>query len=37
MITEEDRVYLGHILECISLIQDYTVNGKEEFFNLVWV
>jgi uncharacterized protein with HEPN domain len=33
MITEEDRVYLGHILECISLIQDYTANGKEEFFN----
>lgn len=33
MITEEDRVYLAHILECISLIQDYTINGKEEFLN----
>lgn len=31
MISEADRIYLEHILECTTLIQDYTRNGKAEF------
>ncbi|MDI9639096.1 DUF86 domain-containing protein [Geitlerinema splendidum] len=31
MTDERDRVYLEHILECTTLIQDYTRNGKAEF------
>ncbi|NJR38481.1 MAG: DUF86 domain-containing protein [Leptolyngbyaceae cyanobacterium CSU_1_4] len=31
MISKVDRVYLQHILDCVSLIQNYTRNGKAEF------
>lgn len=33
MISENDRIYLEHILECIKLIQDYTSTGKAEFMS----
>ncbi|PSN12933.1 hypothetical protein C7271_23040 [filamentous cyanobacterium CCP5] len=31
MTDHDDQVYLNHILECVSLIQDYTHNGKANF------
>lgn len=31
MISERDRVYLGHILDCTTLIQTYTRTGKADF------
>src|SRR5260370_18050539 len=30
---KDDRLYLIHILECISRIQQYTVEGKQSFLN----
>jgi len=30
---KDDRVYLIHILECIRQIEEYTIGGREEFFN----
>lgn len=32
---KDDRVYLRHILRCISRIEEYTVGGRESFFELV--
>lgn len=29
---KDDRVYLRHILRCISRIEEYTVAGRESFF-----
>ncbi|MBI3319167.1 MAG: hypothetical protein HYZ89_01065 [Candidatus Omnitrophica bacterium] len=29
---KDDRVYLGHILRCISRIEEYTSEGREKFF-----
>jgi len=29
---KDDRVYLGHILRCISRIEEYTVEGREKYF-----
>lgn len=31
MISDRDRVYLGHILDCTTLIQTYTRTGKADF------
>ncbi|MBD2080608.1 HepT-like ribonuclease domain-containing protein [Leptolyngbya sp. FACHB-17] len=31
MISERDRVYIDHILECAALIQTYTRTGKADF------
>lgn len=31
MSSEQDRVYLAHILECADLIRDYTNNDKATF------
>ena len=31
MTAYDDRIYLEHILECIALIQSYTLTGKAEF------
>lgn len=31
MITDKDRVYLEHILECITKIKQYTKRGHEYF------
>ena len=28
---KDDRVYLIHVLECIKQIEEYTINGREEF------
>ena len=28
---KDDRVYLKHILRCISRIEEYTSSGREEF------
>jgi uncharacterized protein with HEPN domain len=33
MSTRDDRLYLAHILECATLIQNYTQNGKTDFIN----
>ena len=30
---KDDRVYLRHILRCISRIQEYTAGGREAFFS----
>ena len=30
---KDDSVYLIHILECIKQIEEYTINGREEFMN----
>jgi len=30
---KDDRVYLIHVLECIQQIEEYTINGREEFMN----
>ena len=30
---KDDRVYLGHILRCISRIEEYTIAGRETFFS----
>ena len=30
---KDDSVYLIHVLECIKQIEEYTVNGREEFMN----
>ena len=30
---KDDRVYLIHILECIRQIEEYTIDGREEFLN----
>ena len=30
---KDDRVYLGHILRCISRIEEYTIEGRETFFS----
>ena len=30
---KDDRVYLGHILRCISRIEEYTKEGREKFFS----
>ena len=30
---KDDRVYLIHVLECIKQIEEYTINGREEFMN----
>ena len=32
MSDEKDQIYLDHILECISLIQTYTQNGRASFW-----
>ena len=29
---KDDRLYLIHILECVSRIAQYTADGKDEFF-----
>ena len=29
---KDDRVYLEHILRCIGRIEEYTVEGRDEFF-----
>lgn len=29
---KDDRVYLGHILCCVSRIEEYTSEGREKFF-----
>jgi uncharacterized protein with HEPN domain len=29
---KDDRVYLSHILRCISRIEEYTAAGRESFF-----
>ncbi len=29
---KDDRVYLKHILRCITRIQEYTAGGRESFF-----
>lgn len=31
MISEKDRLYLDHIMECAALIKQYTCNGKADF------
>ena len=28
---KDDKLYLGHILECINNIEDYTNGGRDEF------
>lgn len=28
---KDDNVYLIHVLECIQQIEEYTINGREEF------
>ncbi|MEQ8200409.1 MAG: DUF86 domain-containing protein [Syntrophomonadaceae bacterium] len=28
---KDDKVYLIHVLECIRQIEEYTINGREEF------
>ncbi|NET61264.1 MAG: DUF86 domain-containing protein, partial [Symploca sp. SIO2E6] len=33
MNQERDLIYIEHILECISLIKDYTHDGKGSFLN----
>jgi uncharacterized protein with HEPN domain len=30
---KDDRAYLGHILRCISRIEEYTIEGREKFFS----
>ena len=30
---KDDRAYLGHILRCISRIEEYTIEGRETFFS----
>ena len=30
---KDDRVYLQHILRCISRIEEYTATGRESFFS----
>ncbi len=30
---KDDRVYLIQVLECIKQIEEYTINGREEFMN----
>lgn len=30
---KDDSVYLIHVLECIKQIEEYTINGREEFMN----
>jgi uncharacterized protein with HEPN domain len=30
---KDDRAYLGHILRCISRIEEYTIGGREKFFS----
>ena len=30
---KDDRVYLGHILRCISRIEEYTIEGRKAFFS----
>ena len=30
---KDDRVYLAHILRCISRIEEYTIEGQEKFFS----
>lgn len=30
---KDDRVYLRHILRCVSRIEEYTVAGRESFFS----
>jgi hypothetical protein len=35
MISDKDRVYIGHILECAALIQHYTRNGKADFIAMM--
>ena len=30
---KDDRVYLQHILRCISRIEEYTAAGRESFFS----
>jgi uncharacterized protein with HEPN domain len=30
---KDDRVYLRHILRCISRIQQYTAAGRDSFFS----
>ncbi|MBR8829613.1 MAG: hypothetical protein N5P05_001437 [Chroococcopsis gigantea SAG 12.99] len=37
MTDHDDLVYLEHILECASLIQSYTINGKHEFMESTFV
>ncbi len=31
MTVHDNRIYLEHILDCVTLIQDYTRNGKAAF------
>jgi uncharacterized protein with HEPN domain len=30
---KDDRVYLIHVLECIKQIEEYTIDGREEFMD----
>ena len=30
---KDDRVYLGHILRCITRIEEYVAGGREAFFS----
>ena len=30
---KDDRVYLEHIVRCISRIEEYTAKGREDFFS----
>ena len=30
---KDDRVYLIHVLECIRQIEEYTIDGREQFMN----
>ena len=30
---KDDRVYLQHILRCISRLEEYTATGRESFFS----
>lgn len=37
MTANKDRIYLDHILECTTLIQSYTKDGKDAFLSNVLV
>ena len=30
---KDERVYVGHVLRCISRIEEYTVEGRDRFFS----
>ncbi len=37
MIQEKDRAYIQHILQCITQINEYTKNGKNDFYTNIMV